>query len=554
MADNWRDKLKGLKDDLLFKKKKERDEQLAKSREKKKEPIDPKKSFFKPAKKADTYDRKKSLATNRGSIPKQKPSQGHIIKSSKLPLPSKPSSGSNRITVGLDFGTSTTKVCMRKELGGDDVAIYPIPLNSESISTKSKFLCPSLLSIKNGKVFFGDRALQEKEQLIPHLKVCIACEINKSDREGHIDCVYQKKCPFDHLAFPVKASEMATLYLAWVMKKARANIPRELTSKELPLFTYNLGVPVKQLDENPLLESYRKISHDAWRLSEGLHQGIKINQAVDWIAELEDVEIPSIESSPIQLAPETNAAIVAYLKSSDSLPGLYGIIDIGAWTSDISFFRLTDINMMETATEILAFYGAGVYHKAANSIDKRIAQCLMELWGIDSVNKFDINNIEAWIRNCREQDSWNEEVSFKTIFDHIDSRSIPSVSIDFSRESISEAVLRCFTTTWKEAFQKEKVPDRWKNLVVFIIGGGENEECFQNKIMSNFSDKLEIKHISYSNIDLPPNSNDMKRLGVAIGLSYPLGMWPEQFRPSEVEEWIPQKPLELNHEDMYSEP
>lgn len=457
-----------------------------------------------------------------------------------MPLPEEVSKGKKRITVGLDFGTSTTKVCVRRELGGDDLPIYPIKF--KHITDDSPYLCASLVGIDNNKVYFGPGITSG--DVYPHLKICVACELGYIENK---ECVSKEKCVFRDPTTIFRAADFATMFLAWVMKETRAQLPKEF--RDSPNFTYNVSIPIKQLDTNPLSKKYRRMVYTAWRISEGLHQGIDLYQVLGWIKALESNELPSPEESYVHLCPETIAAIISYERSSNALPGLYSIVDIGAWTTDISFFRLTDIDADRTGVNTVSFYDADVFHVATNMIDINIIHALMKLCGIKNVMQFMHANFSLFIKQCRENNNWKEKVSFKTESGKTARKSIPAKLVAESKNAVSEDVLRFFGETFKKAFQKEKVLDRWNNISLFIIGGGSREKIFGEKIIDLHRNRLKIKSIKFGNLEDKKASSIHYRLAVAAGLSYPVGDWPDQFRPSEVSNWERKKPKYIPDRD-----
>ncbi len=541
--DNWKDKLRKIKESLIPPKKenKHSSSSVFKIPEKALDII--KKTNISQSKnKIIVQDKKgetKSLAGQAKSIHDTSFLKPTIPTSS---LPKEVSRGKNKITIGLDFGTSFTKICVRKALGGDDVPIYPIK-HSDGPEL-DHYLWPSRVSLSNDKVYFNHTA--NSGIVLPHLKVCVACEV------GHLqmtDCIFKDTCIFQGTN-DFEASDLATLFLAWIMKEARKKLPHEL--KDSPDFIYNLSVPLKQLDNKSLHTCYKRIAFDAWRISEGMEQGISLGSALKWIKELNKEDVPLPEKSPVQLCVETSAAIVSYVKSPDALPGLYGIVDIGAWTTDISFFRLNDLSIKETGVPCLSFYAAGVNGIAANAIDNKIIQCLMELWGMESVSQFENNNLSEWIREYREKDKWPKELSYKSKMGNVDNKPIPKLAVEYSKEVISEAVCRFFTQTLRDAYEKEKVPDKWQeSLNLFIIGGGSREKCFGGKIKDKHGNNLHKKSlhtISFSNLKDTPASIHY-RLGVAAGLSYPVATWPKQIPPSGVSDWSLEKPTKIPDRD-----
>jgi hypothetical protein len=92
------------------------------------------------------------------------------------PLPNEPLQGPQGFNIGIDFGTSMTKVCVRQALGeGEDIPIIPLILGRSP-------LCPSLAAISRDQLFFGQEAERHQNSsatLLPYLKACLACEVER---------------------------------------------------------------------------------------------------------------------------------------------------------------------------------------------------------------------------------------------------------------------------------------------------------------------------------------------------------------------------------------
>lgn len=465
-------------------------------------------------------------------------------KTGKIPLPREPKLTGERITVGLDWGTSFTKVCIRKELGGDDIPIYPIEFESGSLPQTNSLLCPSFALTKDEKIYFGNMALSliSKGRGYQHLKVCLACKSENS----RPSCVSSEICPFEDT---VLVSHLTTAYLAWVMKEARQRAPGTDRKRELS-FIYNVGVPVKHLDDGEgsrLLKIYRKIAFNAWRISEGMSQGIRLSTISSWLDQLDDddKEIPAATNSPVLLAPEASAAILSYLNSTDSTPGLYCILDIGAWTADISFFRLTDIAMLETGVQRIAYYAADVWRNATNDIDDKLIRCLMELGGIKSIIAFEGGDPISFVRMMREKGSLcGAAIDFTTESQNHDHISIPSYVVDYAKGVVSEAMRRNFSKTLKRAREVEPSIDKWKNFTMFVTGGGSNEVLFPEKIRERciaLDPDIRNDIISFPTMQRNADATVFSRLAVAAGLSYPLPVWPEQLLWTKITKGTPKK-------------
>lgn len=440
-----------------------------------------------------------------------------------------------RITIGLDFGTETTKVCVRQELSGADVPVYPLEINA--VDGAAPYLLPSIITLQpgTGKVYFG-QAKDGDEYL--RTKICVACE---KDAETAGKCMSREACMFQRGGGAFKASELVTLYLAWMMKETARLSARYFKGALRP--TYNVSIPMKQLDTGELLESYRLMVWRAWSVKDHVQQGMDLLAGLQRIRQISSSSIVPTAESPVQLCPETSAAIVSYVLAPNTREGLYAILDVGAWTSDLSFFRLTSINRGTTGSDTMAFFDADVHHVAGHAIDDRIFRGLCEMWGFDAA-QFEsrgtrIELLED-IRRYRERDAWSDKIAYKSAEGNIvNDQSIPQSVIQFGKEVIACSIQRAFQKTFRSAFQKELDESRWKKVALFMIGGASRQKEISDALRKKFGHIISFEAIKIPNIKTIVSDDVDYRLAVAAGLSYPVGLWPEEIRPSSVKPWRP---------------
>jgi len=250
-----------------------------------------------------------------------------------------------------------------------------------------------------------------------------------------------------------------------------------------------------------------------------------------------------------QLCPETSAAIVSFVNSTKALPGLYCLCDIGAWTSDISVFRLTDVAKRETSVDRLSFYASGVTRRACEEIDARIVNCLTDLWGLGSINDFLDADIIKEIRLVREHRKASATFTVSTENGMQREREVPPIARDYARNAVAEAIGRDFVKVIKQAYQeKERIPDNWRNVSLVMTGGGSQDEIFEKVFSENCG-----CHFSKVLLNMDTINNASKkqhfRFAVAAGLSHPLAIWPEQLLPSEVSVWRPKDAKKIADRD-----
>lgn len=472
------------------------------------------------------------------------------------PLPHAPSWAGLKATfnIGVDFGTSSTKVCARQHKGvalNDSEPIYLAYLDSSD-----SYLCPSQILIKNDRLYFGHEAeRQATSDAIPlrHLKSCLACEVEPSCATAFAECSSMLepgtgRCTgsFSH-SHPLPASQLVTLYLGWVMRESREVVSKSLGLRSNAVFTYHVGLPLKQIDDSPaFLSLYEKISYQAWRISGGVIQGLDLNKAVKWLNEVTNEPIPNVENSPVQLAPEIVASLVPFLngcvRDVTLTPGLYGLVDIGAWTADVAMFRYS-------SNGVVSFPVTSVRRTGCNLIDEDLRSGLLDLVGGGQDRSL---HVLGEIRDERENHSFDKSTFRVARYDV----TPPPSLLDYTLRVAAGKIWRQFIETvklahdnWKERYNEQS----FSSFQVFILGGGSNMELlakapdyFKTKV-TRFTSALpgipaNFKAIATKgNITLMPRT-DYRRLAIAHGLAFAAGSWPEVTRPSQVEPAFPPPP------------
>jgi hypothetical protein len=447
------------------------------------------------------------------------------------------SSGAARISVGIDLGTSLTKICARERgKDPDEVVTFACTLPGEQ-----SLLCPSSVALRRGRLFFGSRAekaIDERDaQLFPHVKVCFICE---AEGGGHklpdcASCSNGSKCSgiFSLSAGGVKslsASDLTICFLAWVMGSIENSLPAELrTDAANPRLTFNVGVPVRYLDDEPeLRKAYWRVVSHAWRLARGMTQEIDVATVRSWIDQLDGQKLPTASDLPVQLKTEAEGAIVSWLMSPEFLPGPYCLIDIGAFTTDVSIFRKEEVQNVATLPTI-AFLSADTYRLAVNDVDEQASRAHRELWPDDwTVDPpLDLRRIRA----NRESGDWVKK-QFRV--NNRPPRALSSSVLQFAREFVAIRLLFRFHETLVAGRGKHDIAE-WGDFQIFVGGGGAKETGLWVEIPEESGEKVRrIDKAPSAGLAGHLSEETRARLLVAAGLAVPPEDWPELIRPSQV--------------------
>lgn len=224
-----------------------------------------------------------------------------------------------QITVGLDFGTHQTKLCVERKDGAElGYSFFKFP-NAHGVL---KYTLPSIIQINpNGLLDYG--------------------YINKNDGSRIIR--YFKQATFATSSSDL-SKEDAIYYSIWYI----AYILFDLEDKFGQEFTIQMGVPT----DGSHLESQRQLAVSillsAYNLVEEVFENDKYNFLKTPIAELKDkTEIIRYSKSKkdefgILVFPEAYACLMPLVSTSKISGGMSLMVDIGGGTTDISFFTIEE--------------------------------------------------------------------------------------------------------------------------------------------------------------------------------------------------------------------
>ena len=279
------------------------------------------------------------------------------------------------INLGIDFGTSCTKVIARFPYEPDEPTIA-IPAPPPCRVPNAPHLWRTILWLKeNGTTYMwpvSDTTVLDtlKQDLV----------IGKQTIKqfgGHVDSFMNHE-------------QAAVAYLTYVIRYVRGwlQVHQEQSFRDCsPVWRINIGMPTEKFDEPKIAESYRRVAAASLLLADlGLPIAADSTELV--LQEREIVRagqtIQAAEESGIAVVPEAAAEMTSFAKSERRAEGLYMLIDVGALTLDVSTFNLHS-NLQEGKEAIYSFMAAKVrplgvesyywFHKQGKSKIDFIDQC-----------------------------------------------------------------------------------------------------------------------------------------------------------------------------------
>lgn len=270
-----------------------------------------------------------ALSTERG--PKGRP----IPATAPHPARSEqPSRTVRNLIVGIDFGTSTTKVVWHDTTAS---TFEVFRWQTESAGIESALL-PSRIALHDQEFWFGRKAadLPNADLSIPWIKICVLCEGNPA---------ICRRCPHSPARGTVEigrdgkasARVLAALFIAHVIGAVEGELQRRYAGEELRL-QWNLGCPMDHIDSLNGLELYEGMVQLAWELRSDVGNPVGVDAAAAAESVLLDLPVPGESERGIHVRPETLAGVMAFLQSPHAEEGTYVIVDVGAGTTEVSMF------------------------------------------------------------------------------------------------------------------------------------------------------------------------------------------------------------------------
>ncbi len=427
------------------------------------------------------------------------------------------------INLGIDFGTSFTKVSFR-DIGAEETGI--VTFGSRSVEGT---VLPSVVNIdRRGFLSLGTlKDPGDSAVVVRYLKMRLAHfapddgphEFNKIDLDSNE---------------AVRA--LSAWYLGTIISRARAWVLKHeagrVKGRQLQ-WSANVGVPVEFCD-SPAIDLFRQVLGVAWiwAIQENIpwHLDESISKYKDTARQTQG------EIMDCHAIPEIAAAVQSFLISREAQPGVYIYFDIGGGTVDgVSFDYINRqgqrrINFYSGKVDPLGV--AVVSNQAApedaDSFEEALVNGTLNLEGQDKLVEW-AKKLQLLVANVimtakkKDTTDWQREQ-----FQYSSGLGKRLMALDIS----------------------QMVP-----LIVFLGGGGASSNWYQRSILSTYHafGHLNAGIPPYQLREVPkPSDLDMgsleeeafRRFAIAYGLSIPYGEGPEISLPSEFEPVERKKPRE----------
>jgi hypothetical protein len=348
------------------------------------------------------------------------------------------------ITIGIDFGTSYSKVCFN-----ENRQINTVFFNSSEYK-------PSLLyyNYQNKVIHYISPQNKTGIEQIEYFKYSMidnSLPRSKYLVDERLVSSPEMLCSIFYIACLIKESK---LYITQLYKERNINL--------VPDWSITMGVPIDNY-ENENKSLYDKILHIAIKLSDTLQNtSIGLQQLNNFYQENTDIEIPGFKESPFNTLPEIYAECLSFLQDRNVPFGVYAVVDIGGATVDM----------------------AVIYKETANkfSIVSKDTQPL----GIEIVisNIIQQNTSRKRVKKCLYEQNLNPDY----------------INTTAERNNFKELRMM-FAKLAMEVKEKYSAREALKNqrgiLKIIICGGGANYKWYENCILSNRENLLNALDIGF---------------------------------------------------------
>jgi hypothetical protein len=437
------------------------------------------------------------------------------------------------INLGIDFGTSFTKVCFR-DVGAERSGV--VTFDSSSLEGA---LIPSVVSVDASGKLYLDAKPRNQRFLVRYLKMRLAGvplygglpEIEGVQPEDSLVC-----------------RALASWFLATVVVHSRTwleNDRRDHFRNRRIIWSANVGVPVEHYD-SPIIETFKEVLGVAWSWARRDVMPSDLRGAVESYQSSIGGASADVDFHPI---PEIAAAVQSFVISRAAVPGVYVYFDIGGGTVDgVAFnfinhegerrvnFYSGQVSPLGTAAILNKLNPDAPLTDISTELRKRLRRRGRDVQGLEE----QIRRLVGYVvMTAKRKDGRNWK-------DH----AIQQVPTDRTRST---------------RLRQELL----KPLIVFVGGGGADVSWYGNAIESTYE---AFQHgragIPPYQLQVVPQPNDFEmggfspeafnRFAIAYGLSIPLGEAPEIGLPSQFDElptWAPKRPMAmvdyLDSKDVY---
>ena len=431
------------------------------------------------------------------------------------------------LIVGLDFGTSGTKVVVRDPMRRGDKPIA-IDFGTPEELGFNRFVIPSTVAVVDEVLHFGAEA-EYKAASTQHVFRSLKRDFLRVSRPGLDPVRHSGDATLEAMDDEGLASEfLVTVYLADVLRRTWRVLAERREDFAQTRAVINLDVPIASLNRRGAGPTFLRMLRVARRLSTTMEPGATAaDLGQRWIQARRRLPAPAPESERLEdLVPEAVAAIgglgeaASYARQGTN----WVVVDVGAGTTDIGFFRYPDRDGRRAV-----FYSARTTVLGGDDVDWAICQLL----GIDKPTVEQLGKV----RLAKTRAGTDGVPLF-------DGRNLTQDHVESAVGSIREAAMNAWGLAFGEAYSKDIGEDRWRRLDTFVVGGGSLTagikkiyECPPRSVVRTVAIRQVNRDVVLESAGAgrtPPSEAELIFLLAALGLSLPPTERPEMVHPEDV--------------------
>jgi len=361
-----------------------------------------------------------------------------------------PASSKRRIHLGIDYGTSVSKIVFRDNgaPGGNRAVL---------VLHNGSFRFPSRICMTASELLFGDDTKAASDcEIYDSLKMRVAVEVS-GDPKYFLGARTRLPDGFT-------AADLAALTVWSLISEGHRAVAAQLNGRmdgvEMGM---TMGVPMDFFNDKQLRASFLSIARRAWTFycEEGLLDSPFLIEKARRVLEKHPVPVSAISDDEIQdwidnratiavnspidiIRYEDEAAIWWPLRSPSVGAGPYAKIDIGAGTTQVNLFRI--FGPVQSPKRSMVRSGAAAAPFGMDAVDRAIAQCQ----GLDG----DCLGLRGAEQSILQTD----------------------VKVREALMPVGEQIYDSYREAWMEACRKigknELELSSWRQHKVFVTGGG----------------------------------------------------------------------------------
>ena len=384
------------------------------------------------------------------------------------------------VTVGLDFGTSTTKCVVNLE-GENDLRDKFLAVSFPHEGSAEGTLCvPTAIGVDDHTLLFGFTAERlTEDKIIRSFKMAIPCMEDEWSSYQSPFMLKHRPGKFEICGHEVSALDLSVLYLAVILRQIKTQLTIHLgANADLQQVYLNMAAPLDQLkkyyeavghatkqDKNNILlgnavrdtklsEHYMQLGQWSLRLADYSKNPWMIEDALASLQRAKEQGILSFEDSPAYVLPESVAAISAYVNRPRTTQGRFISFDVGAGSTDVSVFWL----QKQHGSPKPSYYSSGSLHLGMDNIDLSLSEVLAQESNSPLRQRREtLENIDGNLRQY--EDRW------RPILNEIEGHKSRVFSLGYDKERIR--------ANWG---------DKNKADVTLLMLGGGCQSCMMDRI------------------------------------------------------------------------